>query len=134
MRPPSLKTGWLNRLVVTISMTRPVSSAAWRTASRRLVRSASSAPKGTTSSSWNVKPHAPRSARRRTDSAGSSAGRLALPNWSCAVQPTVHRPKEKLMSWVVSSATVVSSSRGPERRRSTPAYLCRTAELIRPGR
>src|SRR5690625_4384811 len=100
VKAPSLKTGWPKVLVVTISMTRPASSVACLKRVRIRSRSASSAPKGTTSSSWKVTPQAPSSASRVAYSHGSSAGRLAEPNWSWAVQPTVQRPKEKRSSGV----------------------------------
>jgi hypothetical protein len=51
-----LNTGWVNRFVVTIGTTSPVSSSAAR---KRLIRSsrfAVSLPNGITSSSWKVTP------------------------------------------------------------------------------
>ena len=96
MSPPSLNTGWLKVLVVTISMTRPALSVAPlnRATMRSLV--ASSASKGKTSLSWKVTPHAPISASLSAYSHGSSAGRLGPPNGSVPVQPTVQRPNENL--------------------------------------
>ena len=98
--PPSLKTGWLNRFVVTIGTTSPVCSSAERKRPIRRSRSASSLPNGIRSSSWNVMPHAPSSASRCTASTGSSGGRVGAPNGSEAVQPTVHSPNEKRSSMV----------------------------------
>src|SRR5699024_3682640 len=117
---PSLITGWAKVLVVTISITRPASSVAFLKSVRILVRVASSEPKGTTSSSWKVTPQAPSSASLVAYSPGSRGARLASPNWSRAVQPTVHRPKENLSSGV--GVTMVGSSSvsvaiGPGRRR-----------------
>ena len=56
VRPPSLNTGWVNRFVVTIGTTRPVSSSAARKRLIRSSRSPSSLPNGMTSSSWKVTP------------------------------------------------------------------------------
>ena len=57
VNPPSLNTGWVNRFVVTIGTTRPVSSSASRKRSMRCVaRAASSLPNGIRSSSWKVTP------------------------------------------------------------------------------
>src|SRR5690606_15106003 len=81
-------------------------------------RSASSEPKGKTSLSWNVKPQAPRSASFRMESAGSRSGRVAVPKGSLAGQPTVHRPKEYLMSLT-----------GSPRRGAAPA--CGAALVVR---
>ena len=100
MNAPSLKIGWLNVLVVTISTVMPVSSSAPLKRARILSRSASSEPNGTTSSSWNVTCAAPSSASLWTDSTGSSHGREAEPNWSWAFQPTVQRPNENLSARV----------------------------------
>ncbi len=94
--PPSLNTGWLKVFVVTISMTRPalvVASLSWDS---RACRVASSASKGKTSLSWKVIPHAPSSASLSEYSHGSSAGRVAMPNGSAPVHPTVHSPNENL--------------------------------------
>src|SRR5699024_9133159 len=123
---PSLNAGWEKVFVVTISITRPASSVAFLKPVRIWVRVASSAPKGTTSSSWKVTPQAPSSASLVAYSRGSRAGRLASPNWSRAVQPTVHRPKENLSSGV--GVTMVGSSSvsvvvDPGRRRRRPATL-----------
>src|SRR3954454_10823728 len=109
VNPPSLKTGWVKRFVVIIGTTRPVSASAALNRSMWRCRSAASAPKGTRSSSWNVTPAAPSSARRCTDSTGSSAGRLASPKGSRACHPTVQRPKVKLSAGVgVGTGTVTS--------------------------
>src|SRR5690606_14026400 len=97
---PSLKTGWVNRLVVIIGTTIPVSSSAALNRAMIRSRSAASVPKGIRSSSWNVTPHAPSSERRCTDSIGSRAGRVASPNGSRAGQPTVQSPKLKRSSRV----------------------------------
>jgi hypothetical protein len=56
VRPPSLNTGWVNRLVVTIGTTSPVSSSAVRNRLIAASRAAVSLPKGMTSSSWKVTP------------------------------------------------------------------------------
>src|SRR5690606_26136740 len=95
---PSLKTGWVNRLVVAIGTTRPAASSAWR---KRLMwdsRLVSLEPNGIRSSSWKVTPYAPSSARRLTDSTGSSGALVASPNGSRPCHPTVHRPNENLCS------------------------------------
>ena len=54
--PPSLKTGWLNRLVVTIGTVRPVSAKAFWNRLIRLSRVLVSLPNGIRSSSWKVTP------------------------------------------------------------------------------
>ena len=54
VKPPSLKTGCVNRLVVTIATMMPVSARAFLNRSRTLSRVALSEPKGTRSSSWKV--------------------------------------------------------------------------------
>src|SRR6266540_380645 len=90
---PSLNTGWLNRLVVAIGTTRPVSSSAARNRLTRRSRSAASEPNGIRSSSWNDTPYAPSSASSCTATTGSSGGRTASPNGSTPCQPTVHSPK-----------------------------------------
>src|SRR6266542_251795 len=90
---PSLNTGWLNRLVVAIGPTRPVSSSAARNRLTRRSRSAASEPNGIRSSSWNDTPYAPSSASSCTATTGSSGGRTASPNGSTPCQPTVHSPK-----------------------------------------
>ena len=71
---PSLNTGWVNRLVVTISTTQPgVGQRLARTSvERRLAAVASS---GTRSSSWKVTAAAPSSASLYVASTGSSGGR-----------------------------------------------------------
>ncbi len=75
VKPPSLNTGWVNRLVVTIGTTRPVSSRALRNrVDVRRAGSASSAPNGIRSSSWKVTPYAPSSASRCTASTGVELG------------------------------------------------------------
>ena len=98
--PPSLNTGWLKVFVVTISMTRPDASVASLNRVRMLRLVTSSAPKGKTSLSWNVTPHAPISASLSLYSQGSRVGRLADPKGSTPTQPTVHRPNENLSSGV----------------------------------
>src|SRR4051812_37521270 len=100
VKPPSRKTGCVNRFVVTIGTTTPVSASAPLKRSMILSRSGPDVPNGIRSSSWNVTPHAPSSARRWTVSTGSSGGRVGSPNGSCARQPTVHRPNENLLSGV----------------------------------
>jgi hypothetical protein len=97
---PSLKIGWLKRLVVIISTPTPVSPSASRRRVSSLSRVASSLPNGTTSSSWNVIAAAPSSPSRCTASTESSGGRLAGPKTSTACQPTVQRPKENLSAGV----------------------------------
>jgi hypothetical protein len=92
---PSLNTGWLNRLVVTISARSPVSARALENFSRVDSRLSSS---GSRSSSWKVTAAAPSSASLYVASTGSSSGRLAGPNTSTPRQPTVHRPKENWSS------------------------------------
>ena len=108
---PSLKIGWLNVLVVTISTVMPVSSSAPLKRARIASRVAASEPKGTTSSSWNVTCATPSFASWCTDSTGSRAGRVASPNWSRASQPMVHRPNENLSSGVALRAIGLSSTR-----------------------
>jgi hypothetical protein len=61
-----LNTGCVKVFVVTISITRPAASVESLKRVRRLARVASSASKGTTSLSWKVTPHAPRSANLST--------------------------------------------------------------------
>ena len=100
VKPPSLNTGWVNRLVVTIGTTMPVSSRAFLKPAMTPSRVAESAPNATRSSSWNVMPQAPSSESLCTASTGSSHGRVASPNGSRACHPTVHRPKENLSSRV----------------------------------
>ena len=56
VKPPSLKTGALNRLVVTIGMMSPVSASASFRRSICFWRSASVEPKANRSSSWKVRP------------------------------------------------------------------------------
>jgi hypothetical protein len=56
VRPPSLNTGWVNRLVVAIGTARPVSSRAARNRLMCCSRAVSSLPKGMRSSSWKVTP------------------------------------------------------------------------------
>ena len=63
-----------NRFVVTIGTSRPLASTAARRLSRARWRVAASAPNGTTSSSWNVTPDAPISARRGRPRPGPAAG------------------------------------------------------------
>ena len=46
-------------------------------------------------------PHAPTSASFAVYSHGSRTGRVPVPKGSTAFHPTVHRPKENLLSWVV---------------------------------
>jgi len=46
VNPPSRKTGWENRSVVTIGTARPVSSSAWRNGLRWLSHSAAVLPNG----------------------------------------------------------------------------------------
>ncbi len=106
---PSLKIGWVNVLVVTISTSMPVSASASVKRARIRSRSASLLPNGTTSSSWKVTYDAPSSASRWTDSTGSRSGRDASPNWSRAGHPTVQRPNENLSSRV-GVRTIVGSS------------------------
>ena len=108
VKAPSLNTGWVKRLVVTIGTARPVSSRAARRRLRLVSRSWSSASNGITSSSWNVMPQAPSSARWWIDSTGSSGGRVASPNGSRACHPTVHRPKVNRSSGVGSRVIGVS--------------------------
>ena len=93
VKAPSLKTGWLNRFVVAIGTFMPVSSRALRKRLRTASRSAADEPNGTRSSSWKFTPYAPISARRLTDSTGSSGGRVSNPNGSRPVLPTVQSPK-----------------------------------------
>src|SRR4051812_39212012 len=112
VKPPSLKTGWVNRLVVAMGTTRPVSSSALRNRVTIRSRSSSSLPNGIRSSSWKVTPQAPSSASRCTDSTGSSSGRVASPNGSRAVQPTVHSPKLNWSSGGGASESVTGWSSG----------------------
>ena len=56
VKPPSLNTGWVNRLVVAVVTTRPVSARDFFSPSRIFSRSASPVPNGTTSSSWKLMP------------------------------------------------------------------------------
>ena len=98
VKAPSLNTGWVKVLVVTIGTISPVSSRASLNLAMILSRVPVSLPKGTRSSSWNVIPYAPSSANRCTASIGSSGPRVGSPNGSRAGQPTVHRPKENLSS------------------------------------
>ena len=56
MNAPSLKMGWVNRLVVAIGTFRPVSSKALRNRLTMASRSAWLEPKGTRSSSWKLTP------------------------------------------------------------------------------
>ena len=74
VKPPSLNTGWVNRLVVTIGTTMPVSSSAFLKPAMMPSRVCASEPNGTRSSSWNVMPYAPSSASLCTASTGSSGG------------------------------------------------------------
>ena len=97
VRPPSLKTGWLNRFVVAISTTTPVSASALVNRSSTCWRRLSS---GTRSSSWKDTAAAPSSASFSTARTGSSGARTAVPKTSTPSQPTVHRPKENLSSFV----------------------------------
>ena len=53
---PSLNIAWLNRLVVAVVTTRPVSASAWRKSAIRLSRSAGLASKPNTSLSWKLTP------------------------------------------------------------------------------
>ncbi len=53
---PSLNTGWVNRLVVTIGTTSPVSSSAARNRFTCSSRSPAPDPNGIRSSSWKVTP------------------------------------------------------------------------------
>ena len=53
---PSLKTGWLNRFVVAVVTTRPVSARACLKSVIRLPRSVSLASKSNTSLSWKLTP------------------------------------------------------------------------------
>ena len=100
VKPPSLNTGSVNRLVVTIGTTMPVSSSAVVNSSMIRCRSVLLLPDGIRSSSWKVMPYAPSSASLWTASTAASAGRVASPNRSRACQPTVHRPKLNLSSRV----------------------------------
>ncbi|CAM5691289.1 hypothetical protein SVIOM342S_09366 [Streptomyces violaceorubidus] len=100
MKAPSLNTGCVNRFVVAIGTFMPVASSACRNRLMCDSRSVSLDPKGIRSSSWNVTPYAPSSDRRRTDSAGSRACRVASPNGSRPCQPTVHKPNVNLSSGV----------------------------------
>src|SRR4051794_15737096 len=123
--PPSLNTGWPNRLVVAISTPRPVSA-------RALVKRSSSDCRvdssGTRSSSWKVTAAAPSSASRCTASTGSSRGRTAPPKTSTPCQPTVQRPKLNLSSLVgVKLSLIVRSPAGSGDRR----HLCRRRGLRR---
>ncbi len=97
---PSLNTGCVNRLVVAIGTFMPVASNACRNRLTCASRSVSLDPNGIRSSSWNVTPYAPSSARRRTDSVGSNARRVASPKGSRPCQPTVHKPNVNLSSGV----------------------------------
>ena len=56
VNPPALKTGWLNRLVVAVVTTRPVSARPCLKRAMILSRVASSLPNGITSSSWKFTP------------------------------------------------------------------------------
>ena len=56
VKPPSLNTGSVNRFVVTIGVTRPVSFSAETKRSMCRSRVASSLPGGMRSSSWKVTP------------------------------------------------------------------------------
>ena len=98
VNPPSLKMGWVNVLVVTISITKPD----WSQASLNFLmmdwRSDSEAEKLNTSLSWKVTPQAPSSASFWAYSQGSKASRVATPNGSTPCQPTVQIPKENLSS------------------------------------
>src|SRR3954470_17388395 len=100
VKPPSLKTGSPNRLVVTMGTTRPVSARAALNSSMIRARSLLLDPGGIRSSSWKVMPNAPSSASLCTASTAARTGRVASPNMSRACQPTVHRPKLNLSSRV----------------------------------
>src|SRR4051794_13122805 len=93
---PSLKAGWVNRLVVAIPTNRPVCSRASPNALTSRSRSAADAPKGTRSLSCRLTPAAPISASRCTVSTGSSGSRVGNPNGSPPWWPTVHRPNVNL--------------------------------------
>ena len=74
-------------------------------------------------------PHAPTSASFSVYSHGSRTGRVPVPKGSTAFQPTVHRPKENLLSgvvvMVVSFRMLVFSWRGLVlRRRWRCVSLC----------
>ena len=56
VKAPSLKTGWVKRLVVAIGTGMPVASSACRKRLMWASRSASVDPKGIRSSSWKVTP------------------------------------------------------------------------------
>ncbi len=147
VNPPSLKTGWVNRFVVAVVTTSPVSASPVRNRSRMASRAASSEPNGIRSSSWKFTPYAPSSASFSRAWTGSIAGRVASPKGSRPCQPTVHRPKEKWSSgvgvgmlmrlplgrcwygcwcWFGSVARVVGHDHGAVRSRRS-AYAARTA-------
>src|SRR3954469_12646997 len=108
VKPPSRKTGWEKRLVVTMGTPRPVSSSALRREPSAASFAPASASKANTSLSWKVMPclvwkvvpEAPRPPSRCTAYAGSIGGRIAPPNTSTPCQPTVHSPKENLSAAV----------------------------------
>ena len=101
--------------------TSPVASSAVRKRLTCSSRAVSSLPNGNRSSSWNVMPYAPSSDSRSTASTGSSAGRVASPNGSRAVHPTVHRPKENLSSRVGSRLVIDVLSQWGRGRSDEPA-------------
>ncbi len=82
VKPPSLKTGGLKRLVVTIGMIRPVDSSAPFRRSISVCRSASVEPKAKRSSSWKVRPYAPSSASFSTTCTTSRGARVGPPKGS----------------------------------------------------
>ena len=77
-------------------------------------------------------PHAPTSASFSVYSHGSRTGRVPVPKGSTAFQPTVHRPKENLLSgvvvMVVSFRTSVFSWRRWRRVVGGAAYCCAVAD------
>ena len=97
VNPPSLKTAWLNRLVVAISTTRPVSASAFV---KRSSVSCARPSSGTRSSSWKLSAAAPIPASRSTAYTGSIGGRTGPPKTSTPCQPTVQRPNENRSSGV----------------------------------
>ena len=92
---PSRKAGSENRFVVAIGTVSPVSSSTWRKRPTIRSRSAALASIGTKSLSCRLTPIAPKSASRRTVSAGSTGARVGSPNGSRPVWPTVHSPNVK---------------------------------------
>ena len=56
VKPPSLNTGWVNRLVVAVVTARPVSARPFLKRSMIASRVASSLPNGIRSSSWKLTP------------------------------------------------------------------------------